>query len=89
MISVVFTANLRRHFSTEPRRVEAATVRQALDAVFVDEPAVRSFILDDQGALRKHVTIFIDGEPIADRIQLSDPVAPDAELYVAQALSGG
>lgn len=89
MVDVVFTSNLQRHFSTQPRRVEAATVREALEWVFADDPAMRSFILDDQGALRKHVNIFIDGEPLTDRRTQSDAVAPDAELYIAQALSGG
>src|SRR2546421_62257 len=32
------------------------------------------FILDEQGALRKHMLIFIDGGQIVDRVHLSDPV---------------
>ena len=33
----------------------------ALDAYFATAPRVRSYILDDQGRLRRHVAIFIDG----------------------------
>ena len=33
--------------------------------------------------------IYIDGKPIVDRADLSDPVGEDSEIYVMQALSGG
>jgi hypothetical protein len=33
--------------------------------------------------------IFVDGRPIADRRGLSDPLGPESELDVIQALSGG
>jgi hypothetical protein len=46
-------------------------------------------VLDEQGTLRKHMAVFINGESIHDRIHLSDPVPPDGEVYVMQALSGG
>jgi molybdopterin synthase sulfur carrier subunit len=46
-------------------------------------------VLDEQNALRKHMNVFVDGEQIRDREQLSDPVPPGADLYVFQALSGG
>lgn len=86
---VSFTDNLKRHVPCPPREVAAATVRAALEAVFADNPALRGYILDDQGCLRKHVTVFVNGEQIADRIALSDRLAPDDEVFVFQALSGG
>jgi hypothetical protein len=45
-------------------------------------------ILDDQGGLRRHM-VFVGGEPVRDRTRLTDAVAPDAEIAVMQALSGG
>ena len=42
-----------------------------------------------QGALGKHMNIFIDGEAISDRDRLNDIARPDSESYVMQALSGG
>jgi sulfur-carrier protein len=71
-----------------PRRVAAATVRAALDAVFAEQTALRDYILDEQGALRCHVAIFVDQRKI-DAAQLADAVADNAEIYVVQALSGG
>lgn len=89
MPRVSFTQNLRKHVDTPELEVEGATVREALDAVFAIAPRVRDYVLDEQGALRKHVVVFIDGEQAADRIALSDPLASDADLRVMQALSGG
>jgi hypothetical protein len=50
---------------------------------------LRGYLLDDQGGLRRHVTVFIDGLRLRDRRGLGDVVADDSEVYVVQALSGG
>lgn len=89
MSRVSFTENLKRHVDCPPQDVTADTVRGALDAVFAENPALQSYILDDQGRLRKHVTVFVNNETVADRAGLSDPIAPDDEVFVFQALSGG
>ena len=89
MPSVSFTQNLQRHVSAPRSFVEGATVREALDAVFLKNPVLRGYVLDDQGALRHHMVIFIGGRQILDREGLSDPVGADADVYVMQALSGG
>ena len=89
MVRVAFTANLQRHLAVPECRVEAATVQAALEAVFVEQPRLRGYLLDDQGRVRQHVAIFVDGQQIRDREQLSDPVAASSEIYVVQALSGG
>lgn len=89
MAEVVFTPNLRRHVECPTAEVAGATVREVLDRVFADNPRLRGYVLDDQGALRRHMIIFVDGQQIADRTGLSDAVAPRSELYVMQALSGG
>ena len=69
--------------------VAAATVHEALCVVFAENPSLRGYILDDQGALRRHVSIFVGGEQIRDRLHQSDALPDGAELYVMQALSGG
>jgi len=89
MPEVKFTQNLERHLSAPAIEVAGATVREALDQVFERNSQLRSYVLDDQGRLRKHVVVFIDGELVEDRIRLSDPVEPGSELFVMQALSGG
>lgn len=89
MAEVVFTPNLRRHVDCPTVQVPGSTVREVLERVFADNPRLRGYVLDDQGALRKHMIVFIDGAQLVDRDHLGDPVAPAAELYVMQALSGG
>jgi len=87
--SVAFTANLQRHLSCPDLTVPGSSVRVVLDQVFAVEPRLRSYILDDQDRVRRHVAIYVNGDRIADRERLSDPVGDDAEVFVFQALSGG
>lgn len=89
MVRVTFTQNLLRHVACPAQAVSAATVREALVAVFKANTSLEGYILDEQGRLRKHVTIFVDGEMIKDRNGLSDVLKEDSEVYVLQALSGG
>lgn len=89
MATVAFTANLRRHIAVPPAIVKAETVREALDVVFDANPKLRSYILDDQGGLRRHVNVFVNGAMIADRARQSDVIGATDEIYVLQALSGG
>lgn len=89
MPRVVFAPALQRHVTLPPAVVEGATVREVLDAALDGNTRARSYILDDQSALRKHMLIFIDGVRVVDRRALSDPVQPASEIYVLQSLSGG
>ena len=86
---VEFTPNLSRQTAAPPCRVAAATVAEALAAVFAQQPALRGYVLDDQGAVRQHVVIFVDGDSLKDRRGLSDAVGAESEIFVMQALSGG
>ncbi len=86
---VRFTANLQRHVATPGGTVEGTTVGECLEAAFADNSRARAYVLDEHGAVRKHMNVFLDGEQIRDRIGLRDPVRPDSEIYVMQALSGG
>lgn len=89
MIQVTFTSALHRHTHAPESSVDAQTVRAALEAVFTKEPALRSYVLDDQGGLRPHVDVFVGGARIRDRKSLSDAVTDGAVVSVMQALSGG
>ncbi|MFO1057041.1 MAG: MoaD/ThiS family protein [Dongiaceae bacterium] len=89
MPRVAFTANLQRHLSCPTVEAEGGTVGELLERVFAGQPRLRSYLLDDQGRVRRHVAIYRNGLPIRDRIRLSDPVAAQDEIHVFQALSGG
>jgi hypothetical protein len=89
MPRVSFTPHLLRHVEAEPGEFAGGTVRAVLDAVYERYPGVRGYVIDEQGALRKHVNVFVDGTPIKDRERQSDPVGSSGEVYIMQALSGG
>lgn len=86
---MVFTKNLQRHVPCPPAVAPGATVREVLDHVFADNARLRGYVVNERGSLRKHMSIFVDGELVSDRRTLSDAVGPDSEIYVMQALSGG
>ena len=89
MPRVIFTSNLQRHVRCAESRVAAGTVGAALAQVFAEQPQARGYVLDEQGHLRKHVVVFVDGRRVHDRERLSDPVGESSEVYVMQALTGG
>ena len=89
MAEVHFTSWLRELVPDGPVKATGGTVADALDDVFEARPHVRSYVLDERGALRKHVCVFADGVRLANSVALGQPIGPDAKLYVMQALSGG
>ena len=89
MPTVTFAPALTRHVPCPPQEVGAATLRAALDAAFAAAPALRGYVLDEQGAVRKHVAVFINGEMIASRSELACPLHADDHVQVIQALTGG
>jgi molybdopterin synthase sulfur carrier subunit len=80
---------LRRFTATPEVDSPALTLGAALDDAFAVNPALRGYVLDDQGHLRVNVAVFIDGRRSADRIGLADALRPDSTVRVLQALSGG
>lgn len=89
MAHLFFAASIQRHVPAPERDVAAHSVDEALTAAFADEPRLRGYIVDDQGALRRHLAVFVDGRPVWDRQRLSDSVNENSRIYVVQALSGG
>ncbi|HUC67728.1 MAG TPA: MoaD/ThiS family protein [Stellaceae bacterium] len=89
MPTVSFTPALERFLAVAATTVDGATLGEALAAVFAAKPALRGYLLDDQGALRRHVAVYVNGAPVRDRRRLSDPLAPHDAIYVFQALTGG
>jgi hypothetical protein len=89
MPQVHFTRNLASQTEAPSCTVPGGTVAEALPAVFAEHPKLRGYIVDDQGALRTHVVVFVDGSVMVDRAGLNDAVRPDSEIFVMQALSGG
>jgi hypothetical protein len=87
--SLHFTQNLTRHTDCPSARIAATTVAELFARYFETWPGVRDYVLDNQGEVRHHVKVLVDGTNIRDRRKLTDNLSPDSEVYVFQALSGG
>jgi sulfur-carrier protein len=66
-----------------------ATVGEALEKLERQWPGVRDRVLDEQGALRPHVAVFVGEENIRHRGGLDAPLAEDSTIVVLPAVSGG
>lgn len=86
---VALAPNLRRHVDVPPTRLDATTVQEALGKMFEAHPRLRSYVVDEQGVLRKHLMVFVDGRRVSDRERLSDALGEASEVHVFQALTGG
>jgi len=90
MPKVRFTSHLQRFFpDISEVEIEGKTVDEVLHRLEERFPGLRAYIVDQNGALRQHVNIFVSEELIHDREMLSDPVEIDSSIYILQALSGG
>jgi sulfur-carrier protein len=87
--SIAFTAHLRSVGPERPAQCDGATLAQMLDGMAGDYPRLKAYLLDDQGRLRKHVAVFVDGVMVARESALSRALEPSSQVYVFQALSGG
>ena len=89
MVEVNFAKAFRRHVDCPDADVAGTTVAEVLDAYFAIRPAARSYVLDESGAVRRHVAVFHNNDQLLDRTTLSDPVEHGDRIDVFQALSGG
>ena len=89
MPRIAFTRHLQAVGPSELVNYSGATIGELIEAVAADYPRLKSYVLDDQGAVRKHIAIFVDGEMQKRSTALARPVGIDSEIYVFQALSGG
>lgn len=86
MPKVILTGSIRQYAGgcgAVEVRVESA--RSAVAALEASYPALRGWVVDEQGALRRHVRLFHRGVSVS----LDAPLAPDDELHIVAAISGG
>lgn len=92
MPTVEMTRHLFRFFPQLENRtitVPAGSVGEILKAINGIAPGFSDYVLDEQGALRRHVNLCINDAIVIDRKTLSDRVQDDGTVYIFQALSGG
>ena len=90
MAHVRFTGALNRYFpKLEDAHFEASSVAELIRVVDLKHPGLADYIVDERGALRKHVNVFIGDRLVTDRVKLMDEIDSDSRVCIFQALSGG
>lgn len=92
MPNVKMTQHLFRYFPQLANRtitVPAGSVADIVRAINEMAPGFTDYVLDEQGALRRHVNLSINDSLVIDKKTLSDRVQDDGTVYIFQALSGG
>lgn len=65
--------------------VKGSTLAGALEDLFSQVPGLRNHIVDETGAIRPHVSLFVDGKQAGLQTFVDD----DADIRVLHAVSGG
>ena len=91
MQTVKFTQALKRFYpKLADLEMEVETIEEVINELDRQYQGLKSYIVDDQGVLRQHVNIFVNGKMIEDREGLSDSITEEnCEIFIMQALSGG
>jgi molybdopterin converting factor small subunit len=78
---------LLRLFPGASGRVDlaAATVSEVMDGLDSRWPGMRARLVDETPAVRRHISVFVDG----NRLALDAPLQPGAEVFILTAISGG
>jgi molybdopterin synthase sulfur carrier subunit len=65
--------------------LEGATVAEVLRALEREHPDVKGWILDERGAIREHINVFVNKEYGREETALG----PDDRVHILPAISGG
>lgn len=68
---------------------DAASLSDALSLLWTQCPAVRDRVLTEQGEVRTHINIFVDGENVRYTGGPGTPVRDGSEIMILAAVSGG
>ena len=77
-----------RSYTNQQTEVEAtgATLAQLLDDLDRRHPGIRFRMIDEQGRIRRHMRVFVNGETAED---LTAALSEADDVVIMQALSGG
>ena len=69
--------------------LSAPNVRAALEQLERSHPSLYGSICDETGALRRHLSVFVNKHHVRDRDGLDTALAPGDILSILPAVSGG
>jgi len=85
MARIVLRAPLSDMCGGRTHALDGTTVAELLKALESAHPAVEGWILDEQGLIREHINIFVNGEYGTEKT----PVQDGDRVHVLPAISGG
>lgn len=87
-IRVKLFANFREYAKTKELELEGATVREILASLCNSFPGFEKLVFEN-GTVRSHINIFINGNNIHGSGGLERELHPDDELAIFPPVSGG
>jgi len=82
-----------RPFAAGNSQVEVAaspaTLRNALDALWILYPGIRDRVVTEQGEIREHINVFVGNEDVRYTGGLATTVAAGSDISIVPAISGG
>ncbi len=89
-VSIYIPTPYRRHTNGVSRvEVEAGTVRQVLDRLVAQHPALAQQVFDDKGEVLQYLGIFVNDEEVHSLGGLDIELKPGDELALIPAIAGG
>jgi molybdopterin converting factor small subunit len=83
---VMIPSALRSYTASGQVEAQGETLALLLDDLELRHPGIRFRMVDEQGRIRRHIRIFVNGTQVHD---LGRALAASDEVIIAQALSGG
>ena len=89
-LKVIIPTPLRKFTAgAEVVEVDAGTIKEVLERLEARHPGIRASVCDENGALRRFINVYLDGEDVRFLDNLSTPVRDGAEVAIVPAISGG
>jgi molybdopterin converting factor small subunit len=88
-VTVRFPGMVAQATGVSQARVEAATLREAVDAALAAAPALRHHLCEEDGRFRLHVLCLHNGTSTRDLPSLDVPLREGDVISFIQAVSGG
>lgn len=85
MVTINLRAPLKQRVGASSIDVEGATVREALRALEEAAPEISGWVTDEQGEIRRHVNVFVNGEPS----RAADQLTSGDRIDIIHAITGG
>ncbi len=89
-VSVHVPTALRAHVGDQARiELEPGTIREILDRLVDQHPALKGRLLDDGGGLNKFVNVYVNDEDVRFLEKLDTPVKPGDTVTLVPSIAGG